>query len=338
MKTVKEYRKYLYKLFVNKQFSDALEIIEEKRLKNKNNSFFYSMYGICHLYMDYLFEARLYINKALEMNPQDPDALNALAYLHLKENNINEAIQLYLKILDIYPDLKHVKSNLNRFKGKNDLDKILNNLKPEQYMNPNVLSLEGYQKVLMYTLISILLLIIIFNIKDLTLNFENKIPITYREHFKNILYNQEHNQEHLINNFKDRSEISSIRFNEFLNSNFSIENKVKVEHLNRKFIIEGSEITPLTLSKLIQIESKPFLYHYINYKFKAKLVRTISKKDYKYLDLLYNGKSIKILITKGESYFNRRFQNNESYIFIVKLLASKSKDYSKPLFRLMDIK
>lgn len=74
------------------------------------------------------------LERVRKVEDDDPEVLNALAYLHLKRKETEEALDLWLEILDIDPANKLAKKNLQRMKHMTDVDSFVSKAKARTYI------------------------------------------------------------------------------------------------------------------------------------------------------------------------------------------------------------
>lgn len=91
----------------------AITLLEDKTAVFKNNKersagYYLASVCCCDMYMIYdaemLDEALQYIEKAIILNPSDDECLNIKAYIYSKTGKSKEAISIYRKLLEKYPE------------------------------------------------------------------------------------------------------------------------------------------------------------------------------------------------------------------------------------------
>jgi tetratricopeptide (TPR) repeat protein len=93
-----------YFYYDNKEYKNAINILYE--LESISSTFkrinFYL--GVCYDQLDNFDKTEYYMNKAIEQDPTDHEALNYLGYLYADKNiNLDKAEQLILKALSYEP-------------------------------------------------------------------------------------------------------------------------------------------------------------------------------------------------------------------------------------------
>ncbi len=256
----------VFRLIRKKDFLTALELIEQERLNAKNSSFYYALYGIIHIYMERFHEAKLFIDKAIAINPVDTIALNGRAFVLLKENKLNAAIQVYVNILTINPDELIVKRNLRKFKTQRSSDKALESLNPDSFFRSKTLYLFKYQKVIFYTLIGIMLSLFSYKLLSLEyFNLDGKRIFSLRDHYSQKIYVSRREIENKLDliTSSHSNKLRVLTLNELLVSNLNANQKIKLEHLYRRQYLLAHSLRPDSLQEtdLNQIIAFPQKYH-----------------------------------------------------------------------------
>ncbi len=256
----------VFGLIRKKDFLTALELIEQERLNARNNSFYYALYGIIHIYMDRLHEAKLFLNKAIAINRNDTTALNGLAFVLLKEDKLSDAIRLYVSILSINPDHPIVQKNLKRFKNQSSSEKALQNLNPNHYLRKKTLYSPKYQKMAFYALGSVFVLLFTYKlyVTDYFSLDRNQI-LVLRDHYRQKVYVSQKEIEKKLDRITGDSsnKLKLLAFNELLSSNLHTNQKIKLEHRHRRQYLLTHQIRPERLKEvyLKQIIAFPEKYH-----------------------------------------------------------------------------
>ncbi len=82
---------------------------EEKRLQNSQ---YYYKIGLSYLNSGNIAQAIYYLNKAYEIDPEDPDILNALGIAYTNVKEYSRAKEYFLKSIEILPDKPETYTNL----------------------------------------------------------------------------------------------------------------------------------------------------------------------------------------------------------------------------------
>ncbi len=117
------------------EFLDAIDKFEEYLITDRSNYLVYYYLALAYIYRENYDEAYNYIRKAYDLNPDDTDILNTIAFLQLKFNNINEAINYWLDILDIEPSNFLVRRNLEKVRKTANVEKLHSRALPENFLN-----------------------------------------------------------------------------------------------------------------------------------------------------------------------------------------------------------
>lgn len=101
-----KYYKAYYNLgildFNNGQIDSAIDNFKKALKYSKKNSYIFTNLGCCYLAKKNLTVARIYFNKAVTINPQNPTNYYNLAYIykeHKKEKKAQELIDIYNKLM-----------------------------------------------------------------------------------------------------------------------------------------------------------------------------------------------------------------------------------------------
>ncbi|ACO04435.1 MAG TPA: tetratricopeptide repeat protein [Persephonella sp.] len=82
---------------------------EEKRIQNSQ---YYYKIGLSYLNSGNIAQAIYYLNKAYEIDPEDPDILNALGIAYTNVKEYSRAKEFFLKSIEILPDKPETYTNL----------------------------------------------------------------------------------------------------------------------------------------------------------------------------------------------------------------------------------
>ncbi len=117
------------------EFLDAIDVFEEYLIHDKNNYIVYYYLSLAYIFRENYDEAYNYIRRAYDLNNEDTDVLNTIAFLQLKFSNVNEAINYWLDILDIEPSNFLVKRNLDKVRKSANVEKLSEKANPEGFIN-----------------------------------------------------------------------------------------------------------------------------------------------------------------------------------------------------------
>mgnify|MGYP006286800199 FL=1 len=99
-------------LFRRNKFADVLRLLEPQTFRYRENEQFYYLLGVSCLYTGDFGGAYTYLRRAYQLNSEDINTLFALAAVHLKRQESNEALLNLLAILDIDSGNKKAKKAL----------------------------------------------------------------------------------------------------------------------------------------------------------------------------------------------------------------------------------
>jgi len=132
------FEKYLHngiKSLKKKDFLDAINNLEEYISHNDKNHLGYYYLGLAYIFRELYDEAYKYISKSYKLNENDTNTVNALGFLNLKYNNVDEAINYWLDILDMDERNYIAKRNLEKVKKSKNIEKLVSSALPDEYIN-----------------------------------------------------------------------------------------------------------------------------------------------------------------------------------------------------------
>jgi tetratricopeptide (TPR) repeat protein len=130
--------KYLHsaiKLLKRKDFLEAIHNLEEYIIENPDNYLGHYYMGLAYIFRELYDEAYEHINKANSLTENDANTTNALAFLNLKYNNVDEAINYWLDILDFDKKNYLARRNLDKVKKAKNVDRLIKNASPLEFIN-----------------------------------------------------------------------------------------------------------------------------------------------------------------------------------------------------------
>ncbi len=250
----KDFKKRVLRLIRKKKFNEALSLVEQKHSRAKNSSFFYSIYSMINIFMGNHYEAKLFLEKALRMNPNDLVALDIFAYTLLLEKQFKDAAQVYLKIIEADPKNRKVKKIVNNFKTDSKIKRYTNKLTPSKYFLGINYYFSTYQQITAILIVGILIGILIYdNFFKNQINFSGSILVKVRDKYEEKLFltlNEIVKKKDIAKNPKLPINNRLINLNELLMTSNSLEEKIKMDHLLRRKIIgnrKGYTINKKTL-------------------------------------------------------------------------------------------
>ncbi len=129
--------KYLHngiKLLKKRDFLEAINNFEEYIVSDNTNYIGFYYLGLAYIFRELYDEAYKYILKAYKLNENDVNTINTLAFLNLKYNNVDEAINYWLDVLDIDKKNYIVRRNLDKVKKCKNIQKLVNSASPDDFV------------------------------------------------------------------------------------------------------------------------------------------------------------------------------------------------------------
>jgi tetratricopeptide (TPR) repeat protein len=131
-------------LYRRRRFSQVIRLLESQIFRFRENAFYYRLLGFACLHTGDLGGAESYLRRAEQLKPQDPEVLNALAAIHLRRGQSDEALALWLQVVDVAPRNKRALRGLNLLRAasgsESGLDlterRVLSRLLPPVPVNP----------------------------------------------------------------------------------------------------------------------------------------------------------------------------------------------------------
>ena len=99
--------------FYSRKFDKVIRLLEPEIFSYRDNFDFYYMLGISYLYHEKIDNADSYLKRAYQLDDENINIIKSLALINLKKGKWDEALKMYLDILDIEPENKTAKSGLN---------------------------------------------------------------------------------------------------------------------------------------------------------------------------------------------------------------------------------
>ncbi|MFP4372871.1 MAG: tetratricopeptide repeat protein [Spirochaetaceae bacterium] len=91
------------RLFASRRYSDVIHLLEPQVFMYREHPRFYYLLGMSCLHMGDLGGAYSYLSRGAQLAPDDPDSLLGLAAVHLRRNESQDALRLWLDVLDADP-------------------------------------------------------------------------------------------------------------------------------------------------------------------------------------------------------------------------------------------
>jgi tetratricopeptide (TPR) repeat protein len=126
-------------LFRKKKFPEVIRYLEPQVFMHRENFNFFYLLGISCLYTGDYGGAHTYLKRAAQLKPEDSNTLLGLAAIHLRRNNTEEALRLWLEILESDPGNPTAKRGMQyvrKYAGKDSIPDIAAAGKEERFF-PN---------------------------------------------------------------------------------------------------------------------------------------------------------------------------------------------------------
>ena len=95
--------KLMERLFQCGKYSELVKVFEPEVFRFRESARYYSLLGLACLYLNDFGGAFSYLNRAQQLKPDESNVLLGLAVIQLKKRNLTEALNLWLKVLEIEP-------------------------------------------------------------------------------------------------------------------------------------------------------------------------------------------------------------------------------------------
>lgn len=270
----KSLKKKVFRLIQKNRLIQALELVEKERTHAKNLSVYYALYGIIHIYLKNWQEAELFIQKSLQMNPFDVDALHAQAYCFVRDAYFAKAKSLYKDILTQERKNKKAKRNLKILNSRQSLEKTSY---PNLFLEEPKTLYSRYSYILAFILI-----LASYFLYDKVLNLKLNKEKNRGSYSKNLyLTSKQLDQKKNILRLDIDLYSKKITLNELLLSNLSLEEKIFLEHEYRHLFFQKNYINHKTLElssqQLKKILDFPELFDGIQIRAEGTLERGIER-------------------------------------------------------------
>jgi tetratricopeptide (TPR) repeat protein len=107
------------RLLKSRRYTAVIDILEPQIFKYRNNFQYYYLLGVSCLYADDIKGADSYLNRARQLKSDDTNCLLGLAAVHLKRMELEEAIKIWLEVLDRDKDNRIARRGLNAVRRDN---------------------------------------------------------------------------------------------------------------------------------------------------------------------------------------------------------------------------
>ena len=100
------------RLFTSGRYSDVIHVLEPQVFMYRENPRFYFLLGMSCMYMGDLGGAYSYLSRSAQLEPEDTDSLLGLAAVHVRRNETQDALRLWLDVLDVEPGNRQARRGL----------------------------------------------------------------------------------------------------------------------------------------------------------------------------------------------------------------------------------
>lgn len=133
-----DFEKHLHngiRLLKHGDFIGAIDNFEEYNSNDNTNPSSYYYLGLTYIFRGLFDEAYNYLLKAHRLSENDANVLNALAFLNLRSNRVEEAVNYWLDILDLDKGNYFAKRNLDKVRQTKNIDKLVKTAAAEEFIS-----------------------------------------------------------------------------------------------------------------------------------------------------------------------------------------------------------
>jgi tetratricopeptide (TPR) repeat protein len=112
------------KIFLRRKYSDVVRLLEPEVFRFRESFLYYRLLGLSCLYLQDGGGAHSYLRRALQIKDDDATTLLGVAALHLKKRNLDEALSVWLRVLEIDPANRTARRGLNRVRKGMSADAV----------------------------------------------------------------------------------------------------------------------------------------------------------------------------------------------------------------------
>ncbi len=136
MKKKKGYnKKQGLKYYRKKQFIQAVSYLEKALRLNKDDYELYLFLGYASVFTEDMEGARRYFRRGLLVNEDNADLLKGLAYVYLKHERIEDAINLWGEVLEKNPGDRFAKKAIEWLRESDDVEKFIEEARPKRFFS-----------------------------------------------------------------------------------------------------------------------------------------------------------------------------------------------------------
>ena len=205
------------KLFNTRKFSRVLQMLEPQVFRYRQNFDFFYFLGMSCLNTSDYGGGYSYLQRAIDLKPDDINTLAGLALIHLKRQEISEALRHWFQILDIEPDNRIAKKGLEILKKYSKQEDLIEYLESGKYTTllPKTKMIHPVVKIILITaFLLILTTISSLYVYNLLIKQDIKRPeIASIElnRFGSVVNNDEHSSSYQFSDKEIRKLFETIR-------------------------------------------------------------------------------------------------------------------------------
>ncbi len=158
-------KKKLKRAFYKRNFSSCINIFKKYYDDTTLDSYSSCIVGISYLFKYKLDYANKYLKLAIDLDNSNINAMMGLAVINLKQKNFQNAIEQYLKIIEIDENNKFVPKILDRLKKCDNVDKFVRKMRIKDYIY-----LPPFIPILSIITLSLVILVVILLVLIIVLN------------------------------------------------------------------------------------------------------------------------------------------------------------------------
>lgn len=277
------------RLLKGRKFKDVVSILEPQVFKFRNSFQYYYLLGVSCLYSADINGADSYLNRASQLKADDLNCLLALAAVHLNRMEFEEAIEIWLKVLDLDQDNGIARKGLRVLRRDSRVENLMAKREQLIQLYPSIPSklpvVPIFVSIGVVALMLVLIPILLRNLKaerselrDMTFPEVKAAQIATDGSYKYQLTRKEieiafNKARELFNDYRDN--LSLVEINRLLHSNApeDVKNTAKV----LKDYIETPNFASLKDSfTFAQVQGDPYLYQDCFVSWRGKLVNLLT--------------------------------------------------------------
>lgn len=302
------------KLYRSRKYAEVIRILEPLVFRFRENFRFYYYLGLSCLHTGDFGGAFSYLSRAEDLKKDDTDTLNALAAIHLKRRNTEEALRLWLRVIEIQPGNKIAARGLDLLKRGADDESLYNLVETRTYGKYLPAPSALYRYIPALITIIVLVPALFFGGRYLYEEFmsrqdnlrpgsevidipEEDLTTEYSGAYRYILTEDELSKtfSRMEKNFADRRDNLVMKdINYILGSNAVPELKQKVRLLS-SYLTEPTFTTIRDSFSLAEVNEDPYLYNGCHVVWKGRASNIVTAEDQITFDFLVGYHENKVL-------------------------------------------